>query len=267
MAERARIHVAFGESAAGSLRLALRTLGLDEDVLSPFDERALGPIDPGDFLQRMQWWSDELGYDDDPEWVALSIEDVRRLQTHTGVIVAWLSRRCASEVCGLHELLWRVEDVPVHVVDVAEVEFMQLDGTSNLDMAKRFAHVPDRQIVELNLLARATPISDIERQRCRADWQRLRTENAAVRILTDSGLVSAPVDTFDETIRSCVTTDWQRCARVIGDTVWKLTDGTYHQCSSDVFLYERLLIMIDAGILEGRTDDDWSMRGSDVRRA
>lgn len=130
-----------------------------------------------------------------------------------------------------------------------------------------FSLVPDSQIVEMKLVERAAPVTDIARRRYEADWRRLRDENGALRVLTDAGVVSAPLDYYDDTILSFVTNDWQSCARVVGNTVGRMMEGPYRQCSSDQLFFDRLLSLIDNGVIEGKNEQElWSMRESWVRR-
>ena len=96
-------------------------------------------------------------------------------------------------------------------------------------------------------------------------------ENAALRILTDAGLVSAPITFFDDQIRALITDDWQRCARIVGGMMEVVSTGHVQQFHSDVFFYVRLLHLLDEDSdIEGRNDDGpdalWSMHTSWVRR-
>src|SRR5690606_33694643 len=113
------------------------------------------------------------------------------------------------------------------------------------------------------LLDRARTLSQTEIDRDRETWRRLRTEDAALRVLDSSVLLSAPITFFDDLILSCATEDWQRSARVIGDSLWE-SSSRYHQ-AGDLFLWSRLLELVDAGALDGRGDFS-TMRTSWVRR-
>jgi len=58
------------------------------------------------------------------------------------------------------------------------------------------------------LVERAVPL---ERGRYVAEWQRLRDENAELRVMTEAGLVSATAEHFDPLIAGCITNRWHRC--------------------------------------------------------
>lgn len=69
-AEAARLHVTFGYSAAGSLKKALATLRIAEEVAPLADDYTMGPIDPGNADQRAEWEREELGCENDPDSIS-----------------------------------------------------------------------------------------------------------------------------------------------------------------------------------------------------
>ncbi len=270
MTDEGRLHIAFGHSAAGSLKMALATMGIDEPVASLVDDYSMGPINPGNANQRAEWEREELG-EDEP---ISNSGDVSAfwgtVSAWPGQLVAWMSSRAAVELCGLHELLWRLPEARLQIVDVANVEF-RADNAPKYDERRAFAIVRDDRIVEHSLIDFARAISDVERASSRRTWSQLRTENAPLRVLTDAGLVSGPVTYFDDRIRAEITSDWQRCARVVGAMMGAVSRGTVQEFHSDTFFFVRLLRLIDEDSdIEGRNDDGpdevWSMRSSWVRR-
>ncbi len=255
-----------GSSAAGSLRLALRTLGRRERVLSLTDDLSFGPINPPDPRHRMRWCAEELGFDDDPE-VSSYIDEfwatVTTLPADTE-LVAWMSRRSVMEYCGFLELISRVETLSV--IDIADIELVGQDGATRPDLSQHFGVVHDEQIVSNHLIERASRVSAEARATYRLEWQRVREENAALRVLTPEGLMSAELDHFDNLILSCITSDWQSCGHVLVASMAKLCDGAFHQLSADQVLFARLLQLIDDEVIEGKNDQElWSLRESWVR--
>lgn len=247
------LHVTFTASAAVSLRQALDRLGRKEEVLPLVDDLALGPIDPGTFQERRQWMDDELGneYDDWEEQIPVFWARVTTMRTP---IVAWLSKWDARELCGFLELLWRVKDVPVSIVDVS-------------DVSPSFSLIRSDVMIDRKLFERATLVTDPDRARCEAEWQRLRAENAPLRVMTERGLVSAPITHFDETIRSFITDVWQKCSKVGGNALSKLWADGYIQPGSDMLVFSRLLALMDDETIEGESSEEyWSAQSSRVRR-
>lgn len=240
---------------------ALERLELKQEVIALVDDLGYGPIEPGTLAQRDAWIDEELGIEADP-WRAEKIPAFwEQVTTTQAPIIAWLSTRCADESCGLLELLHRRRDMPDTAATVSVVDAA--------DIAEDFAVVRSDVIVDRKLIERIAPVTDADRARHLADWQRLRAENAPLRVLTPEGLVSAPITHFDDTILSFVTNDWQPCSRVIAATIKKLAEGRYRQPDSEDLLFSRLLAFTDdddAGI-EGQNDGEfWSMRTSKVRR-
>src|SRR5262245_4371200 len=106
-------------------------------------------------------------------------------------------------------------------------------------------------------------MSDVEFQRERGTWKKLKDENADLRILETTGLVSAPITFFDDLITSCVTPEWQRCPRVIANALVR-SSNEFHQ-TGDLFLWSRLRTLVEDGLLEGK-GDMLVMANSSVRR-
>ena len=258
----ARVHVTFGQSAAGSLMMALKTLGRNEVVLGLVDDLSFGPIAPADRPTRAQWNVDQLGFEEDLDLVAHDEDFWRTIRAIRTEVVVWMSSRDVREYCGLLDLLCEVREASVRVVDVSEVDFVGYEEASG-----SFGSVPDAQIVATNLIDRGMLVSSVARDGYRLEWERLQNENAAVRVLTSTGLVSAPISYFDETILSFATGEWQRCARVVGNSIGKLSTGQFRQITDDQFLFSRLLTLMDEGVVEGKNDQElWSMHDSWVRR-
>ena len=256
----ARLHITFSHSAAVTLRLAFERTYLAEDIAPLADAYNMGPIDPGDADQRAAWEIEEFG-DSEPVATRPSVASFwERVSTWPGRLFVWMSSQSVIELCGLHELLWRLPDADIHLVDIANVDF-SIGNPPPYDERLEFACVRNERIVELALIDEAAPLAAVARETLRTRWQRLRHENAPLRVLTNEGLASAPIDYFDEQIGARVTDVWQSCARVVGDAMGALW------INNDRFVFSRLLRLIETDEFEGETDDGlWEMRGSRIRR-
>jgi hypothetical protein len=95
-------------------------------------------------------------------------------------------------------------------------------------------------------------------------WRVLKQENAPFRIVTDAGLVSAPVDTFDPLWVERVTTEWRRAVSVVAETMGYNTEP-YIQVA-DVMLLARVVALVNEGRLLA-DGDPWDMRTCRVRLA
>ena len=97
------------------------------------------------------------------------------------------------------------------------------------------------------------PLDAAARGRYRASWARLREENAPLRILDDSGMVSATLTYFDDLLVSCTIERWRKAARVLSDALASFIDGPFYQVGEFVLL-RRLRALVAAGRLESQGD-------------
>lgn len=261
-----RLHVTFSHSAAGSLKQALSRLGVAEKVAALADDLSVGPIEPGDSGQRVQWEDAEFGERlfTDPLSAQLFWSSVT---AWPGTLVVWVSSRCGLELCGLHALVSRVPLARIQVVDVAAVNFRKPTGEPAAWVAQSFSWVSDDRIIEHSLIDLASPLDDVSRASLRSRWKQLGRENAALRILTEHGLESKPITFFDERILTRITDDWQSCERVADDTMTSMSTGRLREFSSGDFIFWRLLHFIDNDELEAQNkEDDCSVGQTEVRR-
>ncbi len=81
----------------------------------------------------------------------------------------------------------------------------------------------------------------------------------AVARLFAGELVSAPVNCFNAHFLATTSTEWLHTAWIVGRTLESLLANSGHVVG-DLFLMNRLLALVDAGILE------WQDNGKDIRR-
>ena len=248
-------HITFGTSGAGSPKQALRGLGSRERVVYLTDVLSLGPIDPGDTRGRTEWMESELG-DVGPRFADHNEAVRSELATTRDRVMVWISTRDVTEVCGLLDLLWRAPHADLHVVDVANVAFTR-NGAPAPHASTSFGYVSDAQILSESLVEHAVPLSDAQRAAHRATWERLRHENAALRVIARTGVVSAPISYFDDAILGCVSHEFRTHQAVIGDVLSIISDGELRQCSWDRFYFERLArLAADDDRIESSDDDE-----------
>jgi hypothetical protein len=194
------LHVAPYDSAGGSLREALRRASSQQDVLSFTDDLSHGPIAWSTSRERAAWWSHihEPRLEEDLEAFWLHLETAKRR------LVVWFGRHSASELAFFLALADRLGDRPYDIVDVT-----QLAGAVGI--------MPADQLV--SQLEAARPISPQEAGDARRLWQHLRSQNAPFRVVTPTGLASAPIDHFDSSILEQATREWRGAAYVIGSTM------------------------------------------------
>lgn len=246
------LHVVFTPSGANSLRTALEDAGRDDQVISSFDCLSFGPINPVELSLRSKWVEDELGW---TGWNKIAPETEafwREALSPARRKVAWLSRRSAMEYAGFLELLWRMHDAPCEVVDLSEVRIAcppenGLSRPPALPMSLGLINA--NTIRQEKLWDLAEPLPATERQRYRDLWQRLRFENAPLRVIEGGELVSAPISFFDERLMSYATNDWQKVAMIVGEVLAAEMDDEVLQVG-DIVLAARIDAMAASGQLE-----------------
>jgi hypothetical protein len=251
------VHLVFTRTGAAELRKALAAEGRRERVVALHDDLSFGPINPPDPALRRAWALKRLGIAGVPGsphanrmfWSAVTSRGRRR--------TVWASRRATLEYCGLLELIWRLGDLPCELVDLTEVTLgreVKMGLPKWLNQIVSLAELSAVNLCEMKLWETARPIKDEMRTNCRSLWKRLRSENAAFRVL-DSALTlkSAPITFFDPVLLSFVKANWLKSARVVADAMIAPWDEGYHQ-TGDQVLASRLKALADAGRIESRGD-------------
>jgi hypothetical protein len=112
------------------------------------------------------------------------------------------------------------------------------------------------------LIETARPITAEEAEDAAGLWQHLRTQNAPFRIVTPTGLASAPIDHFDSSILEHAAKEWRKAVFVIGSAMARNCEP-YMQVG-DVMLLERLVALVEEGKLLA-DGDPWDISACRVR--
>jgi Domain of unknown function (DUF1835) len=145
------LHIVFGESAGGTLRLALRQAGRDDEVLSFNDDLSFGPINLPAPIARAAWARAKL-YFPDMALAMLYVGSERFWHTARSAQkrVVWFSRRTASEFCGFLELVSQMGRQSYDVVDLTgvEISYRTRDGGSTNRMILSLAELSPNEVRE-----------------------------------------------------------------------------------------------------------------------
>ena len=208
--------------------------GQDGVVVSPYDDLSFGPIDKEDPVARSRWVENELGYSDWQNIVQGNLPVLTASLTAANAPIAWVSPDRAQSVAGF--LWWHS-----HMTD-KEFFIVEVPGLSLLG--------PEHMARYLN---QAVRFPNSIRQSSHSLWAKLQAENAPLRVLSESGLVSASIDYFDRDLLAHVTPTWKRMALIVGQTLYDQVDSEFHQ-TGDLMLAARLVSLAEAGELEWRGD-------------
>jgi hypothetical protein len=224
----------FSPSAVGTLKRALLLAQRSDEVLCPFDNFSFGPIATEAVEDRVQWVEQVLGYTGWEEVTDRSQAFLAAFDAPKASVTAWLSRQETLTYAGFLWWLSHVEHLPISIIEVAELSITNAEGM-------------------VELLDRAVPFEATDRGHDVARWQRLKAENAALRVIDGENLVSAPIEHFDDCLLSHATHDWQKMARIVGGTLVEFYDAGVAQVG-DLVLGARLADLAETGRLEWRGD-------------
>jgi hypothetical protein len=232
------LHVTPGPSAGGSLRQALRSASLDDDVWPCWDDLSCGPIGSDVGSGRLAWWAQLI---EEPEVMDAQIRAFwDRVATTDDRLVVWFGRHSALELAFFLAWAEKLGDRSYKIVDVTGWS----DGTS-LPPASAVSLIPPMGLK--SLLGTERQVGALERDLASQQWRRLKTENAPFRVVSEVGLVSAPIDYFDPLLMEWVTPEWRKVARVIGDTLGRNLEPYYQV--GDLVLRWRVAVLIENGKL------------------
>lgn len=253
------LHLAPGDSAAGSLYQAFREAGLDQEILSCPDDLSCGPIRVLDATARTAWRGqlyDEGIFELESQvaafWGRLASSDER--------LVAWIGRGSAKEYAFLFAVAHELGDRPFSVIDVA----MQRDAP--LRHPKSGIELPS--VVSIlspallhTLIGTERPVAPAEHAAMRGRWRTLREEDAPFRIVAATDLVSVPEDYFDAVLMSVAAAEPRKAAWIVGNA---LCHQRANMQVGDLMLLARLVALVKAGrlIADG---DPWNMQACLVR--
>lgn len=252
-----RLHIVPGESAGGSLLQAVRATSPNDEVLSFTDDLSSGPIDPASPSARAAWWAQWY----DHAGVATMISQFwDRVETSEARLVVWFGRHSASELSFFHAWCDSIGERPFDIIDITgrTVTSRKRDGSVVYYSATKLGWIQSEALS--TLIGSEQPITDQEIRRGREAWRELREENAPFRVVTDTGLRSAPINHFDSTLLEAATGTSVSMNRLVADVLGRI-DDRYDQVG-DVMLRARVLSLANERrlIVDG---DQWTGR---VRR-
>ncbi|WP_195909453.1 DUF3658 domain-containing protein [Rhizobium tubonense] len=238
-------HVVPGDSAAGSIRQALRIAGRDDALLCFGDDLSCGPIGSSDPSVRTDWWHEQI------DWPEIG-ENIRsfwaKVDAAEGRLVVWFGRHSARELAFRLAWAWHMVERPYYVVDVTglRVPVRWGNGTEGvIESVQAVSIVPSSGLA--TLFGSETVASIDEDVAHRKVWVKLMAENAPFRVLTPTGLVSAPSDYFDPLLLAQASSEWRKIAYLVGNALGS-SYKPYIQIG-DIALHHRVVVLIEQGKL------------------
>ncbi|PGZ96142.1 hypothetical protein COE51_18005 [Bacillus pseudomycoides] len=274
------VHIVFGDSAAGSLKYALKEANIQEEhVLLFSDAFSVGPLfhldQEAGQVARQQWLQEKLPiegyfYEEYLQEMKATLEKLYAIPSHIPITI-WTGNN-AYEHVGLTFVLFLLKETvhDIYVVNTAD-GFDKLFRTPNLDYIVRHTAelAPNRLMAIREAYKEQSPLTKEELQALENEWEILREEHAVLRIWENNRVVSVSEDYMDYFIVKCAksletdgfTDQFYKAARLVGEVL-----GHFEQCVGDDFIENRLKILIQKGIFH-MTGSLHSMRFYSVRLA
>jgi len=248
-----RIHIAFDDSTAGSLRIMLRS-NPGEIVVTLSDNLMVGPLVKDQdfarsFAARNDWFQARYSVSDADEIKSMLLESAVDWLTWPQQLMEWpcviWAGNAASEQLGLRRLLSLIPDHPnVVLVNAASILHNQ---NPNISYRGTF-EIGSDLLQDVLVTTDYTRLSLIDQAGYREDWQRLLKEDGTFRVLQLDVLVTVPESYYDnEILKAAYRIEarngfFKKSARIVGEVI-----GHGELAVSDSFIEYRVRYLIQQG--------------------
>ena len=258
------LHILFDRSAASILATALNSVGRSDSIIALSDDLSFGPIKPLETEARFNWVQEILN---DKKYELDETENFWKQSRSNSIHrIVWFSKRVACEYAGFLEWVRRFGDLQFRIVNMSSIivpRTGERDATLRMRLPASLSLLTPDQVANYRLFELSKPPLQVDINKYRVLWNRLRDENAQLRVLNGMKLHSAPISFFDNDLLSNVSMDWQESARVVGETMVSFFQRSIYQ-TDELLLFSRIAILAQSGLIDirGRLDD---IRSAEVR--
>ncbi|NEU31763.1 DUF1835 domain-containing protein [bacterium LRH843] len=259
------IHILFGMSPSGCLKIVLKNLGIDKEerVLSFWEMFSVGPIwrlhEEVGIEARFDWLKNSMNdeYEELDEYRQSFQETCNQIGAipEAVPITIWTGEN-SHEQTGLRYVLHllKEKDNDIFVINTTKMHG-ELFNTRELTYI--LLHTgeisPEKLQVIYEQSKNEPPLTQHEREELDKEWHTLSENRESLRIWRYGKVLSVPVDYYDQYIinvakklyRKRKSDDFMKSARLIGEAL-----GHLDQYVGDVFLEYRLRKLIENGIFE-----------------
>lgn len=259
------IHILFGASTEGSLRMALKGLGLSkiEKIISFWDMFSVGPIwqlhEKVGEEARFTWMKNVMNNEDFQDYINRfqeSVNQINAIQTDIPITI-WIADS-SHEQTGLRYALrlLKNKDNDIKVINTTNKHG---ELFKQKDIEYILLHTGEINAEKLQIMYEQSkdesPLSELVREELEGEWVSLSNHQETLRIWKDGKIQSVSEDYYDQFmihrakyLHSQTEQDgFMKSARLIGDVL-----GHLEQYVGDSFLEYRLRKLIDAGIFESK---------------
>ncbi|WP_458460432.1 DUF3658 domain-containing protein [Paenibacillus sp.] len=261
------IHITFGDSPLGSLKMGMSTLP-DQEKRSFFsmdDDYAVGPLGDltrrADLQRRHLWLTERMRLSDREAYAMHELDSLSELNTRLQSIdgktsmIIWYANNAHEKTGLLYAMyLLRSSESPIYLIETSGL-YQQLFSRPDIqyDVLHTGEILPKKLLAMWKVCSEQEPLSKQERRQMEQDWLELSVQPGQLRMMENGEIRSLSEDALDEYIMQKVrelTPNWEpgkyiRAARIVGEVT-----GTSSQYISAAFVEYRLRQLVLQGQLE-----------------
>ncbi|TAM93935.1 MAG: DUF1835 domain-containing protein [Chitinophagaceae bacterium] len=261
------IHITYDKAGAENLK---QSFALDDiisgEIVTFDDDLASGTLKDSateETLSRQGWWNKIKA----PEEYASIHRDhelltdlcQRMREDENSEIWIWAAQN-ARDVCGYYALLHPLSSFlgRVHLIYLNNLPFMNDKG--GIFYPSQLSEILPKEFLKARKLAREITAAEVEIDG--EEWNRLKEENASIRILEGAKKISSkPDDYFDKELINRCRLDYMKAWRLVNQIIQKSKDHI-----NEDFLYWRLQELINNGTFNAK-EAFKNLRDSEVKTA
>ncbi|MFE6168920.1 DUF1835 domain-containing protein [Viridibacillus arvi] len=252
-----KIHIVYGDSAAGSLKHALRLMKKtnEEKVIVVRDIFSIGPLN--DIQTRKEWIQEHIFRDMDESYAPLQNDQLQSIQDDVSFCI-WISNS-AHEQVGLRFVMNELNNAqnPIQIVNVST----QLKPLEPRFVPRTTGEVTSEQLIKM--MPFCEPVTELEKSRYVNEWQQLSKTKNVLRYLEEDMIISTEANYYDDFIIECAKflhseildrkedepEEFMKAARLVGEVY-----GNIENHIGDAFIEYRLRELIINGMFEVKGD-------------
>lgn len=259
------VHIVFGESAAGSLRMALKEMGVQEEekVIYFSDDFSFGPLwkieEEIGFALRHKWLINHINYDDEylfsyKRKFHKTILEVKNIKEQAHIII-WAGEN-ANEQTAQRFVLSLLQHKTNDIFLINPLEYNK-EIASKSDAEDHAIHTGEFTSEELQVIYQKNnwkqPLTKSARLKYINEWKKISQQNKNLRVWADKKIDSVGEDYYDNYIIKTAkllhkeqnNADFIKSARLIGEII-----GNLNQRIGDIYFEYRLIRLVLKGIFE-----------------
>lgn len=258
-------HIVFGDSPTGSLKIALKKLGLNqqEKIINFSDLFSIGPIwnlhDAQGMNDRYEWLRTHINIDDEvlfnyEESFKQTILNIEQIPSHHPIVI-WAGEN-AHEQTGLRFVLYLLKEKinDIFIINTNEAYKIHFDRPEIDFTPRNMGELSSDQLKQIYENKKAGhALTQTERKAFEQQWEQLCEDKEVLRIWESNKIMSVPETFYDEYIINTVKkfhqkkkhNDFIKSARIIGEVI-----GHLNQYVGDQFIEYRVRRLIVGGIFD-----------------